>query len=64
MRCGNLLAEIRRFLRGRRGATAIEYALITGGISIVIIGGVTALGSTMNTTRYQKLTMVINGSGS
>ena len=43
---------------------AIEYALIAAGISIAIIGGVTSLGSTVNNVFYQKLTVVINGSGS
>jgi pilus assembly protein Flp/PilA len=30
------------------GATAIEYALIAGLISIVIVGSVTAIGSQLN----------------
>jgi len=34
-----------RFARHEGGATAIEYALIAGGVSIVIIGTVTALGA-------------------
>ena len=64
MRRGKLIAEFLRFLRCNRGATAIEYALIAAGISIAIIGGVTSLGSTVNNVFYQKLTVVINGSGS
>ncbi len=63
MRRNGLIAEFLRYLRGSEGATAIEYALIAGGISIAVIGGVTALGSTVNTTLYQKLVVVI-GSGS
>lgn len=31
---------IRAFFRSTSGATAIEYALIAGGISIMIVGGV------------------------
>ena len=34
-----------RFLRDDNGATAIEYALIASGISIVILGTVATLGS-------------------
>ena len=32
------------FIASRRGATAIEYALIAGGISVVIVGAVAAIG--------------------
>ncbi len=34
-----------RFLRDERGATAIEYALIASGVSIVIVGTVATLGT-------------------
>jgi pilus assembly protein Flp/PilA len=37
----NLIA---RFLKDESGATAIEYGLIAGGISIVIIAGVNVAG--------------------
>jgi pilus assembly protein Flp/PilA len=37
------------FLRDESGATAIEYALIAGGLSIVIVGAANALGTTLNT---------------
>ncbi len=32
------------FIASERGATAIEYALIAGGISVVIVGAVIAIG--------------------
>ena len=35
---------INKFVRDESGATAIEYGLIAGGISIVIIAGVTLAG--------------------
>jgi pilus assembly protein Flp/PilA len=38
------------FLEDETGATAIEYALIGTGISIVIIASVNAVGTTLNTT--------------
>jgi pilus assembly protein Flp/PilA len=38
------------FAKDESGATAIEYALIAGGISIVIVAAVQGVGSTLNTT--------------
>jgi len=35
----------RRFLRDERGATAIEYAMIASGVSIVIVATITGLGT-------------------
>ena len=40
-------AALGRFLRDDRGATAIEYAIIASGISIVIVGAVLILGATV-----------------
>jgi pilus assembly protein Flp/PilA len=37
-----------RFWRDHAAATAIEYALIAGGISVVIIGAVNSVGTTVN----------------
>ena len=34
-----------RFLRDEGGATAIEYAMIASGVSIVIVGAVATLGT-------------------
>jgi pilus assembly protein Flp/PilA len=39
-----------KFLSDQSGATAIEYSLIAGGISIVILVAVNGIGSTLNTT--------------
>lgn len=36
------------FLRDESGATAIEYALIAGAISIVIVVAVTGIGTSLN----------------
>lgn len=38
-----------RFAKDESGATAIEYGLIAGLISVVIIGAVTTLGGTLDT---------------
>jgi len=37
-----------RFVKDESGATAIEYALIAAGISVVIITAVQTLGGTLN----------------
>lgn len=34
----------RRLIRDERGATAIEYAMIAGGIAVAIVAAVNALG--------------------
>ena len=38
---------VTRFLKDETGATAIEYGLIAAGISVVIIGGVQAIGTSV-----------------
>ncbi len=50
-------AQLRRFLpaQDESGATSIEYALIACGVSIAILGAVSAVGSTMMTIYYDKL---------
>jgi pilus assembly protein Flp/PilA len=42
------------FLRDESGATAIEYALIAGFLSIVILGGVTGVGAKVS-ERYEAI---------
>jgi pilus assembly protein Flp/PilA len=37
-----------RFIRNESGATAIEYGLIAGLIAVVIIAGVTAVGTKLS----------------
>jgi pilus assembly protein Flp/PilA len=41
-------AYLIRFWRSNSGATAIEYAMIAGGIAVAIAATVTKLGSTVN----------------
>jgi pilus assembly protein Flp/PilA len=41
---------ISKFLDDDSGATAIEYCLITAGISLVIITAVNGVGAALNTT--------------
>lgn len=44
-----MILNIRRFLKNRKGATAIEYGLIAAGIAVVIIVAVNALGDNLET---------------
>jgi len=41
---------IKRFVSDERGATAIEYGLIAALIAVVIITGVTAVGTNLSAT--------------
>jgi pilus assembly protein Flp/PilA len=41
---------ISRFVRDESGATAIEYGLIAALIAVVIIGGVSAVGTQLSAT--------------
>ncbi len=51
-----MLSQWALFLRDERGATSIEYALIAGLMSLLIIGGVTAIGSRLQTKFYGPVT--------
>jgi len=44
------MLRLMHFLRNESGATAIEYALIAGGISIVIVAAVNGVGSKLTAT--------------
>lgn len=39
---------LKQFQKDASGATAIEYALIAGLVSIVIVGGATAIGGSLS----------------
>jgi pilus assembly protein Flp/PilA len=41
---------LQSFVRDESGATAIEYAVIASGISIVIVASVGGIGTRLNTT--------------
>ncbi len=45
-----------KFLDSRSGATAIEYALLAGGIALVIITAVNTIGTAVNGMFNQVLT--------
>lgn len=43
------MSIFKRFAKDESGATAIEYGMIAGLISVVIIGTITTLGTKLNT---------------
>ena len=43
-----MIRALRAIVEDETAATAIEYALIAGGISIVIIASVSSVGTTLN----------------
>jgi pilus assembly protein Flp/PilA len=45
-----IMSAIFAFIKNESGATAIEYALIAAGISVVIIAAVRGIGTTLNST--------------
>jgi pilus assembly protein Flp/PilA len=49
------IATLRRFLADQDGATAIEYAIIASGVSIVIAAVVSTIGVQIKTNLYQKI---------
>ena len=44
------MAILRSLLRNESGATAIEYSIIAGGISIAIVVAARGIGTKLNTT--------------
>ena len=53
-----MLSAFSQFMTDKSGATAIEYALIASLISILIIAGSTAVGSSLDTTFQDVATAV------
>jgi pilus assembly protein Flp/PilA len=44
-----MITIAKKFLKDENGATAIEYGLIAALIAVVIVGGVTAIGTNLST---------------
>jgi pilus assembly protein Flp/PilA len=51
---------VTRFLKDESGATAIEYGLIASLIAAAIIGGVTAIGTSLQ-TKFNSISTTISG---
>ena len=54
----NVQKNKNKFIKNKKGATAIEYALIAALIALAIIGAMTTLGDTMR-TRFEELSETI-----
>jgi pilus assembly protein Flp/PilA len=52
------MSVFRRFMRDESGATAIEYSIIAGGLSIVIVGAANVLGITV-TGKYNAVAQAL-----
>jgi pilus assembly protein Flp/PilA len=51
---------VTRFLKDESGATAIEYGLIAALIAVVLVGALTAVGGSLNTT-FQGISDKLDG---
>jgi len=49
------MSLFRKFLRDERGATAIEYVMIAGLVSIMCIAGATSIGTTVSSAFIDKV---------
>jgi pilus assembly protein Flp/PilA len=59
----NLVLRFVNFMTDQRGATAIEYALIAAGISIVIVVAVNSIGTSLNST-FSSISSQLGGGSS
>jgi|GEM_PF-4699268 Flp pilus assembly pilin Flp len=59
MRLNPLVDTLTHFMSARAGTTAIEYALIAGGIAAVLVAVVAAIGATVS----GMLTPIVTGLG-
>jgi pilus assembly protein Flp/PilA len=50
-----IVSRLRRAAGDARGTTAIEYALVAGGIALAIISAVGTVGETLKENFYDKL---------
>lgn len=53
--------KLHRFCRDENGATAVEYAMIAGGIGAVIAATVFILGNTVNDDLFQPVVDAVSG---
>ena len=56
---GEMIQDILRFLRDDSGATAVEYGLLAGLISIVIVAVLTSVGTKLN-LKWQRIATGLN----
>ncbi len=54
------MTKLRQFLNDASGATAIEYAMIAAGISILIIAGVQSIGTRLSAQYINKVATALS----
>ena len=54
-RDNDLAGTVRHFVADTRGATAIEYALVAGGIGVAVASTIWSLGGSVKELLYDKL---------
>ncbi|WP_315837724.1 Flp family type IVb pilin [Bradyrhizobium prioriisuperbiae] len=55
------MKTVKRFLRCESGATAIEYAVMAGGIAVAVAVVVYEIGSTLNTNYFARIASAFPG---
>jgi pilus assembly protein Flp/PilA len=58
-RLPTLASTLRRFAACESGATAIEYAMIAAGVGAALASTITAMGSSVRTSLYDKLASIL-----
>ena len=56
----NIYSRLKGLMKDQSGATAIEYALIASLISIIIVGALTSVGSSLNDNFFQNVNDGLN----
>ncbi len=55
------LASMKSFMADESCATAVEYGLLVGALSVAIMGTIFGLGTGIKTTLYEKLSSALSG---
>ena len=56
----SIVRALRAFAANDSGATAVEYGLLVGALSIAIMGTIFTLGTNIKTTLYQKIATALS----
>ncbi len=54
------VTTLRRFAADQKGATAVEYGLLVGALSVAIMGTIFSLGTNIRTTLYEKISSALS----
>jgi pilus assembly protein Flp/PilA len=58
-----MIRAAQRLLADRRGVTVVEYGLIAGGITLVIVGAVVGLGADLNSSFFVAADTALQSAG-